>query len=126
MSDFKPAGWPTVIPRLFAEDVEGLVAFLRTVFAATGDHHPGRPAEMRIGDSLLMVSDGAGLREASSAFLYVYVRDADDAWRRAVEAGAQTIEEPTDLPYGDRRAMARDPWGNTWQIATRMPYTNSP
>ena len=119
MEPFKPADWPTVIPRLFTADVEGLVAFLRTVFAATGDVHPGRPAELRIGDSLLMISDGAGLRDPTSAFLYVYVSDTDAAWRRATAAGAESIEAPLDLPYGDRRAMVRDPFGNTWQIATR-------
>ena len=97
------------------------MAFLRAVFGAEGDHHPGRPAELRIGDSLLMVSDGAGLRNPSSAFLYVYVEDTDAAWRRALAAGARTIEEPADLPYGDRRATVQDPWGNTWQIATRKP-----
>jgi len=116
---FKPAGWPTVVPRLFADDVDGLVAFLKIVFNAAGDVHPGRPAEIRIGGSLLMVSDGGGLREPSNAFLYVYVPDADAAWRRAVEAGAETIEAPVDMPYGDRRATVRDPWRNTWQIATR-------
>lgn len=65
-----------------------------------------------------MVSNGDGLREARSAFLYVYVEDADEIYRRAIKAGAHTVEEPLDMPYGDRRAMVRDAWGNLWQIAT--------
>jgi PhnB protein len=52
--------------------------------------------------------------------LYVYVGSADETWRLAVRAGARSVEAPLDTPYGDRRAMVKDPWGNTWQIATRM------
>lgn len=114
----KPPGWPTVAPRVITADVEGLVAFLRRTFDAAGETHPGRPAELRIGDSVLLVSDGGGVREAAPAFLYIYVPDADETWRRAVDAGARTIEPPADMPYGDRRAMVEDPAGNLWQIAT--------
>lgn len=56
-------------------------------------------------------------REPFPAFLHVYVDAADAAFRRAVAAGAQVIEEPVDTPYGDRRAMVRDPFGNVLQIA---------
>ncbi len=73
---------------------------------------------MRIGDSLVLVSE-AGERERFPAFLYVYVDDADLAYDRAVGAGAVTVEEPLDTPYGDRRAMVRDHWGNVFQIAHR-------
>ncbi len=46
------------------------------------------------------------------------MNDADETYRLAVNAGAHSIEEPVDTPYGDRRAMVEDKWGNTWQIAT--------
>jgi uncharacterized glyoxalase superfamily protein PhnB len=62
---------------------------------------------------------GTEARAATPAFLYVYVDDADATYRRAVAAGARSLEEPVDMPYGDRRAMVEDGWGNTWQIATR-------
>jgi PhnB protein len=118
--DFKPAGWPAVVPRLVTPDVQALVAFLRSTFGAEGEVPLGRPAEIRIYDAVIMVSDGAGVRASSSAFLYVYVEDTDAAFRRAIEAGAREVEPPTDMPYGDRRATVEDAWGNTWQIATRM------
>jgi PhnB protein len=118
-TDFKPAGWPTVVPRLVTSDVQGLVTFLRSTFGAHGDLSPGRPAEMKISDSIILVSDGDGIRQPSAAFLYVYVEDTDGTFRRAIEAGAEEIEPPADMPYGDRRATVQDPWGNTWQIATR-------
>lgn len=118
MSKFKPDGWPTLAPRLFTLDVAGLVAFLKDVFDAEGEPRADGPAEVRIGESVVMVSDGGGAREASAATLYVYVADADAVYRRALASGAQSIEAPTDTHYGDRRAMVRDSWGNSWQIAT--------
>lgn len=66
-----------------------------------------------IGDSLLMVS-GTGPREAFPAFLYVYVEDADATCQRALNAGAVLLEAVWDTPYGDRRGMVRDRWGNVW------------
>jgi PhnB protein len=113
-----PPGYHPVTPRMVVSDVEAAVAFLRAVFEATGETHSGRPAEMRIGDSLVMVSQ-AGEREVFPAFLYVYVEDADTTYRRALAAGAQSLEEPGPTPYGDRRAMVRDRFGNVFQIAHR-------
>jgi uncharacterized glyoxalase superfamily protein PhnB len=110
-------GFGSVTPRIVTDDVEGCVAFLRRVFDAKGELHEDRPAEMRIGDSLVMVSGAGGPRDAFPAFLYVYVDDADAAYARAIAAGATSIEQPSDLPYGDRRAMVRDRFGNVWQIA---------
>lgn len=119
MTAFQPAGWSTVTPRIITADVDGLVGFLTSVFDARGTQSAGAPAEVKIGDSVILVSDGGGLRETMPAFLYVYVEDADETYERAIASGAQPIEEPIDTPYGDRRAMVRDSWGNTWQIATR-------
>ena len=115
---YKPDGWHAVTPRLFTTDVAGLVHFLKTAFDAEGDLQADRPTELRIDDAMVMVSDGGGVREPMAAFLYVYVPDADLTYRRAVAAGAETLEAPTDMPYGDRRATVRDQWGNIWQIAT--------
>jgi PhnB protein len=119
-SRFQPNGWPTVIPRMWP-DVAGVVGFLKSVFDADGDMPAGAPAVVRIGDSVIMVSDGGGAREFLPTFLYVYVDNTDRVCQRAIEAGALIIEHSTDMPYGDRRAMLRDPWGNTWQIATHGP-----
>jgi uncharacterized glyoxalase superfamily protein PhnB len=105
---------------MVVDDPAGAVRFLRAVFSAVGEVQGDRPAEIRIGDSLVMVT-GVGQREAFPAFLYVYVDDADATYSRAVAAGAVTLEEPTDTPYGDRRAMVRDPFGNIFQIAHRNP-----
>ena len=110
------AGYGSVTPRIVVSDVAGQVEFLRAVFGASGAVDPGRPAELRIGDSLIMVSP-ATERDGFPAFLYVYVDDANEAYQRALTAGATTLEAPLDTPYGDRRAMVRDPFGNIFQIA---------
>ena len=119
MDGYKPEGWTTITPRLVTRDVQGLVDFLKCVFGATGEAHAGRPAEIAIDDSRILVSDGDGVRCATCAFLYVYVPDVDGVYLRAIEAGARTIEAPSNMPYGDRRATVEDRWGNTWQVATR-------
>jgi PhnB protein len=117
--DLDPAsGFHSVTPRMVVSDVATEVEFLRVVFDAVGEVHADRPAEIRIGDSLVMVSS-AGERDLFPAFLYVYVDNADIAYRRALEAGAASMEEPLDTPYGDRRGMVRDPSGNVFQIAHR-------
>jgi uncharacterized glyoxalase superfamily protein PhnB len=66
-----------------------------------------------------MISD-AGTRRPMTAFLYVYVTDTEATYQRAVAAGARSLEEPSDMPYGDRRCVAEDKWGNRWQIATHV------
>ena len=63
------------------------IAFLRATFGASGDVPDGRPAEVRIGDSLVIVS-AAGERDPFPAFLYIYVTDADEACSGVPSSGA--------------------------------------
>jgi PhnB protein len=118
MNAAPPPGFHSITPRMIVSDAVAAVEFLRAVFDTPGEVHPNRPAEIRIGDSLVMVTT-AGERELFPAFLYVYVNDVDTTYRRALVAGAVSLEEPLDTPYGDRRAMVRDPFGNVFQIAHR-------
>ena len=106
-----PDGWHSVTPRLVVHDALMLVAFLKQAFDATGDLRIDRPSVIKIGDSLVMVSS-EGPRDAMTAFLYLYVDDIDATYRRALEAGAVSLEEPWDTPYGDR---PRDGPGSMWQ-----------
>jgi len=112
-----PEGWHSVTVRLFVHEAPKLADFLKHAFGATGTLRTDGPSEIRIGDSIVMVGE-AGVREAMPTFLYLYLGDVDAAYRRALEAGAIALEEPRDMHYGDRRATVRDPFGNTWQIAT--------
>ena len=117
-----PAGFHSVTPRMVVSDVAAAVEFIRAVFGATGSVVAGRPVELRIRDSVVMVSE-AGERDAFPAFLYIYVDDADAVYRRGLAAGAVIVEEPWDTPYGDRRAMLRDVFGNLYQVETRIDTT---
>jgi PhnB protein len=119
MPKFQRKGWHTVTPRIVVGDPKSLINFLKLVFDAQGEFRAGAPAEIRIGDSMVMISDGGDLREPMPAFLYVYVDDTDSTHQRAIATtDATSLEMPADMPYGDRRAMVKDKWGNTWQIAT--------
>ena len=116
-SNFTPSGWHTITPRIVVNDASGLVDFINQVFGGIPTFSADAPTIVKIGDSTLMISE-AITRAQANAFLYVYLQDVDEIYKRAIGAGALSIEEPGDLPYGDRRAMVKDNWGNTWQIAT--------
>lgn len=124
IQEFQPAGRHTVIPRIIAVGAKTLVEFVKQVFGATGSYHPQAPAELRIGDAIIMISD-AGIRAPTPACLYVYVADADATWQRAIDAGAESMERPMNTPWGDRRGIVMDRWGNTWQIATCQPKSGN-
>jgi uncharacterized glyoxalase superfamily protein PhnB len=119
MAKWIPKGWHSITPRFVVHDPAKLVKFFKQAFGATGDFLVDGPAQVKIGDSLVMVS-GVGPRDAMPAFLYLYVDDVDATYGRALKAGATSLEEPQDMPYGDRRGMVKDPAGNIWQIATHQ------
>ena len=114
---FTPSGWHTITPRITVKDAGGLVKFINHVFETDAQYSDDVPTVVKIGDSMLMVSEAVTRAEAA-AFLYVYVRDVDEVYERAINAGAESMEVPSDLAYGDRRAMVTDKWGNMWQVAT--------
>ncbi|MBV8637293.1 MAG: VOC family protein [Candidatus Eremiobacteraeota bacterium] len=113
-------GWHTITPRLFVDDPSRLVAFLVDVFGAQGElSKDDKPTTLRIGDSNLMIGS-TEWRRATSSLLKVYVDDVDATYARAIAAGATSLEEPADMPWGDRRAMIADQFGTDWQIATPL------
>ena len=92
-----PDGWHTVTPRLVVREPQQLVEFIRYVFGATGEHRPDRPTVLRIGDSQIMIS-AADMRDPAPAFLYVYVGDTNGTYQRALDAGARSLEKPSNVP----------------------------
>jgi uncharacterized glyoxalase superfamily protein PhnB len=75
-------------------------------------------AEVRIGDTIVELSDGNGKYPPRLNTLHLFVADTDSCYRRAVDAGAASLYEPADMPYGERSAGVEDPFGNHWYIAT--------
>lgn len=117
---FRP-DFRTVTPYLLPPGPEFL-DFARQVFGAVETHRtdtgPGRfHAEIRIGDSMLMVGVGSG--RSLPAALHVYVENADETYRRALEAGATSLTEVVEA-HGDRFGCVQDPAGNHWYIATHL------
>jgi PhnB protein len=77
-------------------------------------------AEMRIGDSMLMMGEAGGQWKARPANLYLYVEDVDRTYAQAVAAGGKSLGEPKTQIYGDRSGGGEDPCGNSWWIATHV------
>lgn len=118
-------GLRTVTPYITVTDGASLIEFLKRTFAAEellrAPSPAGFHAEVRIGDSILMIGSGESVRgrERIGAF-HVYVPDCDAAYRRALEAGATSMGEPANRPYGERSGFVKDFAGNHWYIATRV------
>lgn len=121
-----PAGFHTVTPYVFVENADAFVAFAREAFGAVEQFRSMRPdggvahAQITIGDSVIELSE-AHEGDAPMLFaLHLYVADADATYARAIAAGAASIGEMRDTPYGDRGGEVCDPFGNQWYIATHV------
>jgi len=77
-------------------------------------------AEVRIGDSVVMLGQASSQWKPTTAAIYLYVNDTDATYKRALQSGATSAMEPTDQFYGDRNAGVQDPAGNFWWIATHV------
>ncbi len=121
-----PDGFHTVTPYLVVKDVAELLEFLDAAFDGEEiertQNGSGRVmhAEMRIGDSVIMMGEPTAGNPPRPAMFYVYVPDCDTAYQRALRAGGMSVTTPTTQFYGDRNASVRDPAGNTWWVATHV------
>jgi PhnB protein len=124
-----PKGYRTLTPYVVAQNADGLIDFIKTTFGAEEKFRSvggagGRHAEIQLGDSMMMIGGGGpGLKwrgESNPGAFHVYVRDADAVYKKAVQAGAETIQPPTDQAYGERSSSVKDKEGNYWYIATRL------
>ena len=77
-------------------------------------------AEMRIGDTMVMLSDATPENPPMPIMIHLYVEDADRVYKRALAAGASSLREPADQFYGDRSAGVKDAFGNQWWLATHI------
>jgi PhnB protein len=121
-----PAGFRSITPYFIVPGADRFISFVKQAFGAEEVLRMDAPdgtvvhAEVRIGDSMLELSEGSGAWPARPAAIHVYVPDADAIYARAIAAGARSLLAPTDMPYGDREADVTDPFGNNWYIATRQ------
>jgi uncharacterized glyoxalase superfamily protein PhnB len=119
-----PEGYHTITPHLTVQGVAKLIDFLKKAFDAKEImSHPGPDgrimhAEVKIGDSIVMMGEAGGEWQPMPAALYIYVPDTDATYKRAIQAGATSVREPADQFYGDRSGGVKDPCGNQWWIGT--------
>jgi PhnB protein len=119
-------GLPALQPYLHGAQPVPLMDFIRRAFGAEelGRYAPeGRiqHATLKIGDATVEISEAGGPYQPMPSMFYLYVADADAAYRRALDAGATSLSEPADQAYGDRTAAVSDPFGNRWYMATSLP-----
>jgi uncharacterized glyoxalase superfamily protein PhnB len=113
----------TVTPYLLVPDADAELAFLKAAFGGTEvscQRHPDKTllhAEMKIGDSLVMLGQAGGEWKPRGGAFYLWVDDVDAAYRNALTAGATSESQPEDKPYGHRNAGVVDKNGVTWWIA---------
>ena len=130
-----PEGFHTVTPQLTLDNAAQAIEWYKKALGAQEKSRAVGPdgkimhAEVRIGDSLIMLNDEMGGGKSAKAMggspvsLWVYVEDCDALFNRAVAAGARVGQGPMgqlqDQFWGDRSGTVTDPHGYTWTIATR-------
>jgi PhnB protein len=131
---FQPDGYHTATPYLIVNDGARAIDFYKKAFGATelmrmpGPNGKIGHAEIRIGDSAIMLADEhpeMGARSpqtlgGSPVFLMIYVKDADGTTAQAEAAGAKILRPLENQFYGDRSATVLDPFGHTWTISTHI------
>ena len=117
-----PRGYHSINPYLVVKDISGFINFLKKVFHAIEviRHLEDNEtyAEVQIGDSILMIVEQRENAEPLNCILWVYVSDVEDAYQKALTYGSTSLMKPT-FKYGtDKIAIARDPFGIQWRIAS--------
>jgi len=128
-----PDGYRTITPYITVRGAAEAIDFYKRAFGAEEKERMPGPdgksvmhAELKIGDSILMLSDEfpqMGCRSpqalgGSTGYLFLYVPDVDSAFKRALDAGAKASMPPADMFWGDRFGKVTDPFGHEWGLAT--------
>jgi uncharacterized glyoxalase superfamily protein PhnB len=123
---YKPDGYTSVAPYLIVSGAAKTVAFLERAFDAVeirrfpGPHGSIMHAEVRLDDTVVMLADGVEDWPPVAAHVHVYVPDVEATYRRALEAGASSVQKPTKKDDADKRGGVIDPGGTTWWISTKV------
>lgn len=128
-----PEGYHTATPYLTVRDAARAIDFYKRAFDATELHRMDGPdgkiahAELKIGDSVIMLGDEMpGSNDARSpqslggttAGVFLYVKDVDAVFHKAITAGARATAQLADMFWGDRYGKLTDPFGHSWSLAT--------
>jgi len=125
-ASYVPEGLHNVNVYLHPLRAEPLIRFLKQAFGASEKAKYASPdgvvhhAEILVGDSVVEMGEAHGTYQPMSSMFYLYVPDPDAAYRQALAAGAKSLQEPVNQPYGDRNAAVTDAFGNTWYVAAHI------
>jgi PhnB protein len=126
-------GFHSLTPYIIVRGAGQFIEFAKEVFGAeeilrvpAQERSRIMHAELRIGDSMIELSDGNEQYPPRPAAIHVYVRDTDGVYRRALEAGARSLHAVEEMPYGERSGSVEDPFGNHWYIATHHGASHIP
>lgn len=134
----KPDGYHAMTPHLVVKDGMRAIEFYKNVFAAEELNRMEMPdgklvhAELKIGDSIFMLADecdphpehdkrcshAPSSLKGTTVSLYLYVKNSDEVFNKAIKAGAIQVMPVEDMFWGDRVGLMKDPFGHSWSIAT--------
>jgi PhnB protein len=123
---YKPQGHTAVSPYLIVDGASRTLDFLKTVFGAIELRRfrdsSGKlmHAEVRIDDTVVMLADATDAWPPVPCYVHVYVRDVDKTYKKALDAGATSVQEPVKKEDADKRGGVKDAGGTTWWIATKV------
>jgi PhnB protein len=127
-----PSGYHSVTPYLVVNDASRAIEYYKQAFKAKETVRMAGPggkighAELKIGDSMLMLSDEMGGNRSpqslggSPVSIFLYVENVDSVFNEAVKAGAKGDAPPQDMFWGDRFGKLTDPFGHQWALATHV------
>jgi PhnB protein len=124
--NYKWKGAPTLQPYLHPLRAEPVLKFIKRAFGAeelgryTAPDGVIHHTTVKIGNAYMEMGEAQGPYQPMPTMFYLYVEDCDALYKRALGAGATSISEPQDHPYGDRSGGVTDPFGNKWYIATHV------
>ena len=126
-----PEGYHTVTPYLTVDNPQEVIDFLKQTFnaqetfAMRDEQGNVRHAEVKVGDSMVMLGGAHDQYKARPVNCYVYVEDCDAVYKKALAAGGKSLSEPATQFYGDRHGGVTDSQGNNWWIATHVEDVSS-
>jgi PhnB protein len=133
-TSYIPAGYHTVTPYITVDNAAEAIDFYKRALGAEEVYRMPGPggkvmhAEIKIGDSVIMLSDefpNSGMQSpnhagCNTASLMIYMPDVDASYDRAVKAGAKSTKPVEDMFWGDRYGQIMDPFGHRWSLATHV------
>jgi len=130
-----PEGFHSVTPMFVFKDARKAIEFYKRAFGAQERFAMPGPdgkgvmhAEVRIGTSIIMMGEENPQQPCKSAetiggspvSFYIYLENVDEAFRKALEAGAEARMPVEDMFWGDRVGTVQDPFGYNWTLATHI------